>query len=135
MGKKAEADPCAFWQRLTEAWSAKGLPTSQNGVADRLGMRGNGSTRRWYLGQGLPETETLIRIADLGKVTVDWLLTGNEPKYPVTPKSALERLLKLWEGLEPENHEYALRALEGELARQQMQTPVPAKRTAVRAVG
>lgn len=138
MGRKAEGEPCDFWKRLAEAWGAKELPTSQNGVADYFGMRGNGSTGRWYRGDGLPETAKLIKMARVGGVTVDWLLSGNEPRIPVPPGSDLERLLNIWGALSPENRPHALRAAEGELARQRQEEgtlaaeseATPAKRAA-----
>lgn len=117
MGKKAESEPCAFWKRLTEAWETRELPTSQNGVATRLNMS-QGSTRRWFTGDGLPETETIMEIARLGKVTVDWLLTGHQPRTPIAPGSDLDRLLSIWGNLDTEDKRHILRAAEGQLARQ-----------------
>lgn len=117
MGKKAESEPCAFWKRLTEAWGTRELPTSQNGVATRLNMS-QGSTRRWFTGDGLPETETIMEIARLGKVTVDWLLSGHQPKTPIAPGSDLDRLLAIWGKLDADDRSHILRAAEGQLARQ-----------------
>lgn len=117
MGKRAESEPCAFWKRLAEAWGTRELPTSQNGVATRLNMS-QGSTRRWFTGDGLPETETIMEIARLGKVTVDWLLSGHQPKTPIAPGSDLDRLLAIWGNLDHDDRSHILRAAEGQLARQ-----------------
>jgi len=99
MGKRAETEPSEFWRRLTEAWSVKGLPISQNGVATKLD-KSQGSTRRWFTGDGYPEIETLREIAKLGDVTVDWLLLGTLPRSPIGPKTALGQFLQIWEKLD-----------------------------------
>jgi len=129
MGKRAESEPSAFWKRLTEAWGNRELPTSQNGVATRLNMS-QGSTRRWFTGDGMPETETIMEIARLGKVTVDWLLSGHQPKTPIAPGSDLDRLLTIWGKLDDDERSHILRAAEGQLARQhqgQSGEPAPSK--------
>lgn len=124
MSRKAEAEPCEFWKRLVAAWELKGLPTSQNGVAEWFGMKGNGSTGRWYRGDGKPETEKLIRMAQAGGVTVDWLLTGNEPRTPIRPGTDLDQLLRLWANLSPESREHVMRTAHGQFAMQQQESAV-----------
>jgi len=118
VSRTAEAEPCEFWRRLVEAWEPKGLPTSQNGVAEWFGMKGNGSTGRWYRGDGLPETPKLIRMARAGDVTVDWLLTGNEPRSPIRPGTDLYQLLRLWAVLSSTSREHVMRTVQGEIAMQ-----------------
>lgn len=70
-----------FWKRLVLAWEARGLPTSQLGVARKLGMS-QGSVQQWVRGSSLPTLATAIDIAERGKVCVEWLLTGRGPQYP-----------------------------------------------------
>jgi hypothetical protein len=73
-----------------QAWDRQGLPTSQNGVATKLNMS-QGSTRRWFTGDGLPDTRQIIDIAQRGRVSIHWLLTGEgiETVNPDTDTAAL----------------------------------------------
>lgn len=111
MGREAESEGSAFWQRLVECWAEKGLPTSQNGVAKSLPSEesdsktmSQGSVRRWFTGENYPAMPTLIEIARRGDVTIDWLVRGTLPKRPAQPGSPLERLLNVWELLPDEQH-------------------------------
>lgn len=70
-----------FWKRLVAAWSARKLPTTQLGVARKLDMS-QGSVQQWVRGTSLPTLTTAVEIAVLGKVCVEWLLTGRGPQYP-----------------------------------------------------
>jgi transcriptional regulator with XRE-family HTH domain len=115
VGKQTESPPSAFWVRLTDAWKPRGLPTSQNGVATKLEMS-QGSTRRWYTGEGYPEIEVLRKIAELGKVTVDWLLNETLPKSPIGQNTPLGRLMVVWEQLDDDGKEHTYRAALGQLA-------------------
>lgn len=115
VGKRSESEPSAFWSRLTEAWTAKGLATSQNGVATKLGMS-QGSTRRWFTGEGYPETDVMRRIADLGGVTVDWLLNDTLPRSPIGKGTPLGRLLLVWEQLDDRGKEHVHQSAVGQLA-------------------
>lgn len=113
--KRPESEPSEFWGRLAEAWKPRGLPTTQNGVAKELDMS-QGSTRRWYTGDGLPETEKLREIAKKGDVTVDWLLNGTLPKRPTAAHTALGRFLIVWDQLDDHAREHVYRAALGQLA-------------------
>lgn len=77
-----------------EAFEAKGLPESQNGVAKLLG-RSHSSVARWYHGEGLPELATCRKLAVKGGVSVDWLLTGRKPKYPISADPMLSRIMEV----------------------------------------
>jgi hypothetical protein len=123
MPREPELEPSAFWRRLVEAWDEQGLPTSQLGIAKKLGFIGNGTTGRWYRAETLPQADELITLAKHGKVTVDWLLTGNEPKRPISPDSDLGRLLRIWSDLKPENRPHVLEAAEGKQALQDKRPP------------
>lgn len=115
VGKQSESEPSEFWKRLIEAWGDKGLPTSQNGIAMRLEMS-QGSTRRWYTGEGLPETKVLRELAAQGNVTIDWLLDERLPKSPIGKQTTLGKFLALWEQLDEAGKERIHRAALGELA-------------------
>lgn len=116
VGKRAASKPSEFWQRLAKAWEKQGLPTSQNGVATRLNMS-QGSTRRWYTGEGYPEIEQLKEIARLGKCSIHWLLTNEGPEsVNLDPDTAA--LLRHWAILTPEARTTVLRTARGEHAMQ-----------------
>lgn len=121
MGRPAESTPSPFWQRLVHCWQARNLPTSQNGVARKLNMS-QGSVRRWFAGEGFPETDTLIEIARLGRVSIDWLLTGKHHASGVDKE--LDDLLDLWDHLEGPSREHVVRAARGEAAL----APIPGQR-------
>lgn len=128
VSKRAETEPSDFWRRLTEAWKAKGLPTTQNGVANKLAMS-QGSTHRWYTGAGYPEIPILKTLAELGNVTVDWLLTERLPKTPVGNETQLGKLLLLWEQLDDSGKERIHRAALGELALKPQSKSTPSKKS------
>lgn len=98
MGKEAESPPSKFWVRLVAALERQGLPTTQNGVATWLDMS-QGSVARWYHGDGYPETETCAFLAVKGKVSIDWLISGREPDYPVSSDPVLNELVQVWRDL------------------------------------
>lgn len=96
-----------------QCWSARNLPTTQNGIAKKLDMS-QGSVRRWFAGEGYPETETLIEIARLGRVSIDWLLTGKHHASGVDKE--LDDLIELWDQLEGPSREHIVRSARGEAA-------------------
>lgn len=113
MGRPTESEPSEFWKRLVQCWSARNLPTTQNGIARKLTMS-QGSVRRWFAGEGFPETETLIEVARLGRVSIDWLLTGKH--HPSGVDKDLDELLDLWEHLDGPAREHVVRSARGEAA-------------------
>lgn len=129
MGKKAESEPSGFWARLSRAWRKKGLPTSQNGVATLLDMS-QGSTRRWYTGEGYPETTVLRDIAKRGDVTIDWLLNDSLPQSPIGRNTSLGRFLAVWEQLDEAGKAHVHQAALGQLAIRPPTQPVSEKKPA-----
>lgn len=117
VGRTATTPASPFWSRLVQAWGRQGLPTSQNGVANKLGGMSQGSTRRWYLGDGYPETPTLIEIARLGRCSIHWLLTGDGPES-VSYDPDTTDLLRHWSVLRPEAKAAVLRYAKMEQAAQ-----------------
>lgn len=128
MGRKSESEPSAFWRRLIDAWSEQDLPTSQNGVATKLKMS-QGSVGRWFHGEGLPELETCIDIAGRGRVCVEWLITGNLPKYPISRDAVLREIFETCVSLDDAGRAIVLRAAKGELLQKQAEeiAAAPAK--------
>lgn len=118
----------SFWLRLVEAWGARGLPTSQMGVARELGMS-QGSVGRWGRDEGLPELDTVRGLALKGDVCVEWLISGRGPKRPMPVDEETNDLLELWRQLQ-ENGRHAVRvAAQGALAlqREGRHPPRPAR--------
>lgn len=113
MGRPTESEPSPFWKRLVQSWGARNLPTTQNGIAKRLDMS-QGSVRRWFAGEGYPETDTLIKIASLGRVSIDWLLTGKHHSSGVDKD--LDDLLDIWDQLDGQAREHVVRSAKGEAA-------------------
>lgn len=108
MGKKPYGPGSPFWQRLVKAWGRQGLPTSQNGIANKLDMS-QGSVRRWFTGDGYPEIPQLIEIARRGKCSIHWLLTDEgQESLNYDPDTAT--LLRHWAVLTPEARISLLRA-------------------------
>ena len=66
-----------FSKRLLGTLSASGL--SQKALAQRLGIREQSMTKYCRRG-GVPEWHILVPMAQLLNVSVDWLLTGQEPE-------------------------------------------------------
>lgn len=103
----ATTDPSEFWLRLTQAMTEKKLPTTQNGVATKLKMS-QGSVRRWYTGDGLPELKTVIELAQMTGYCVEWLLTGRGPEKP-NHDPDLADLIRHWKALGNEGRMHVLR--------------------------
>lgn len=118
MSRKAESEPSPFWKRLTDAWSEQELPISQNGIAQKLKMS-QGSVARWFHGEGLPELETCIELAERGKVCVDWLITGRAPKYPISRDPLIREIFEICESLDDNGRTAVLRMARGELLQKQ----------------
>lgn len=70
-----------FALRLNELCDDKELP--KHGRQTQLGKLfgvTQKAARKWLLGEGLPEYETSIAIAEWGGVHLDWLMRGKGPK-------------------------------------------------------
>lgn len=108
VGRPPESAGSEFWQRLVQAWGDADLPTSQNGIAKAMGMRGNGTTGRWFRGDALPTLAQLVRLAKRGNVTVDWLLTGEPPRERPAQGTPLYALLVAWAGINDDGRKHVL---------------------------
>lgn len=67
-----------FAQRVQEVLEAAGLNQSQ--AMHRLGVAFTTVTK-WVNDRGEPRLVNLAPLAELGGVTIDWLVTGKGPKY------------------------------------------------------
>lgn len=71
----------AFAARLAQLCDEKGLPI--RGRQTLLGKAMNvtpNAARKWLLGDGLPELDMAVQLAQWGEVNVLWLLQGSGPK-------------------------------------------------------
>lgn len=72
----------AFAARMNEICSDRGLPAErgrQSALAKAFGVTPN-AARKWLLGDGYPEMEVAVRLAEWADVNIEWLLTGRGPK-------------------------------------------------------
>ena len=108
---KSEVDRAGFVQRLRMLIHDKGL--THRAAAKALGVAET-QMSRYFLGQ-IPEPGKLLRIAQWGGCTLEWLLTGQEgstqpnqkiapasqvAKSPVTQEPQLASFLNRWEELD-----------------------------------
>lgn len=84
-----------FWSRLRDALAELKLPSTQNAVATKLGVK-QPSISDWNKPGGFPEAATAVEAALYAKVCVDWLYTGREPKRPAPADPIGQRLNNLW---------------------------------------
>ena len=114
--RKSGSPPSRLWGRIEEALREQGLPTTQIGVG-RLVGRSQGTTAGWYHGETLPrEIETYRSLALKGKVCVDWLITGRQPKYPISSDPLLNRIMETCIGLDQSSKEAVLQVARREKA-------------------
>lgn len=74
----------------------KKMGISQAELGSLLGMKSKAAVSNWEVGLSVPDHQTLVKLSELGKVTLDWLLTGKE--------STFERPITEWKDLKGENH-------------------------------
>lgn len=116
MGRKSTSPPSKLWLRLIEGLQEQGLPITQNGVAKLVG-RPHRTVWDWYHNQGEPDISTYRMLALKGKVSVDWLITGRQPKYPISRDPLLSKILEGCGNLDEEARKRILQAVRQELIR------------------
>ena len=67
-----------FSERLTHLVTREGGRAKKQTFARKIGVKPQQLSR--YLKGQLPEASTLVAIAEVGQVSVDWLLTGREAR-------------------------------------------------------
>ena len=88
-----------FSERLAHLITQEGGRAKKQAFARRIGVKPQQLSR--YLKGQLPDAPTLLAIAEVGQVSIDWLLTGREVRsreeQGVSPSSlsALRRLAQL----------------------------------------
>ncbi|WP_051361314.1 helix-turn-helix domain-containing protein [Desulfuromonas sp. TF] len=81
----------AVGERIREVREKAGL--SMEALGSILG-KGKGAVFKYEKGQSDPETLTLARIAEIGDVSLDWLITGKERVRTQEPARLAEGLEK-----------------------------------------
>ena len=87
----------------------KRLRLSQASFGRQLGVVGN-TVSTWETGDIIPPVRTLVKIAEIGKVTIGWLVMGEEQEPKLSSEDLL--MLSIFRQLPPEERETAIRLLE-----------------------
>lgn len=66
------------------------------------------AARKWLIGEGYPETETVLRIAEKAGVNVNWLLQGVGPKRGDKVDTKALVITEALEALPPEDRQQVL---------------------------
>lgn len=86
-----------FAKRLKQLCDDKRLPErGRQAELARICQIKPSSVNKWFNAVSLPDCANLIAIADWGRTTVDWLLTGRAPKEHGGPMAAPERYSLVW---------------------------------------
>jgi transcriptional regulator with XRE-family HTH domain len=104
-------DPFAVAERLKSIVEASGL--TQRELAEALGISQPAVSQ--YLRGRMPQADVLYRLAKLGNCSMEWLLTGEQPRAqhdevnePAPPYGAAGKMLRIWEKLSPESQQVVL---------------------------
>jgi transcriptional regulator with XRE-family HTH domain len=124
--KKARASAAAqgpmkdFGPRLRQLREGRGL--SQGELARLLGIDPM-QTNRYERGLNLPSAETIVKLAQILRVTADELLTGRREAAQAAPEIRSIKLLDKFQALDQlpkEEQETALNILEGVIAKYEL---------------
>jgi transcriptional regulator with XRE-family HTH domain len=106
------SDLIEFSKRLNDLCDVAGLPPKYQGRQQALAKIFDVSqkgARRWLEAEAFPTWDKLIRIAKMWNITIDWLMTGREPKHPggtyLTPEIA--QVVETMMAMEPEKRQTA----------------------------
>jgi hypothetical protein len=109
----------AFSRRMHEICDDMKLPVHgrQSGLAKLFNVSQKGA-RKWLEAESFPRWEHIIRITGWAGVTVEWLVTGREPKkidqiYPTRP---IAHVAKVMQAMEPEQ-QYLVARLADQVAK------------------
>ena len=106
-----------FWENFTTLCDLNNI--SPNAVAKKIGVS-NATCTKWK-GGSIPNGETLIKLADYFKCSIDYLLgkTNNPQAYICLNSETESALISLITMLTPEQQEIVLAQIRGILANQQ----------------
>lgn len=91
----------AFSKRLTELCDGKNMPERgrQAELARVCGIKPS-SVNKWFKAMSLPDAVHLLKIAEWGNTTTDWLLSGRNAHYSNNQKQ-IEHMAALMQHLSP----------------------------------
>ena len=106
-----------FWENFTTLCDLNNI--SPNAVAKKIGVS-NATCTKWK-GGSIPNGETLIKLADYCKCSIEYLLgkTNNPQAYIYLNSETESALISLITMLTPEQQELVLAQIRGILANQQ----------------
>jgi len=68
---------------------------SQSELAELLGLKGKTSVSHWESNVSTPEVYSLIKLADMAGVSIDWILKGGGPPTAIAEPATEYRVKKL----------------------------------------
>lgn len=103
MNELQEEEGLAFGNRLLNLRSKAGY--SQEQLGELLGVSRQ-AISRWESGQGKPEIDNIVKLAQIYRVSIDYVLTGEEPSLPVWESPNISPRREL-----PREYRFAISAL------------------------
>lgn len=85
------------------------LRLNQASFGAKLGLSGN-AVSSYETSDAIPPVKTLVKIAEIGSVTIGWLIMGEEQEPKLSSEDLL--MLSIFRELPPEEKETAIRLLE-----------------------
>lgn len=76
-----EASPVAVGERIKQLRKEHGW--SQDELAEKVGAAGAHQISRYENGQTMPSTETIVRLAEVLDISIDYLLIDGAPRRPL----------------------------------------------------
>lgn len=87
----------------------KRLRMSQASFGRHLDLSGN-AISSYETGDAIPTVRTIVKIAEIGNVTIQWLIMGDEKEPKLSSEDLL--MLSVFHQLPPDEREAAIRILE-----------------------
>src|SRR6185369_5754927 len=108
----------SFASRLNEVCDDMKLPKHgrQTALAKQFDV-GPKAARKWLIGDGFPEIELAIRIANWGNVSFNWLMTGKGPKRAGHADTKVVVLGEVLESMPPDDGQQVFDFIEYKIQR------------------
>lgn len=88
----------ARWNRIQEAMAQAGL-TTQTELARALEIK-QPSVSAWATGEASPSLESMVRLAEISGMCLEYLAVGRGPRYPADADEYSEELRQILDGLD-----------------------------------
>ena len=111
----------AFGRRLKELRKQKGW--TQKELAAKLDIR-FGQLNKYECGLNAPPMEKLIQMAEVLDVTVDYLLTGDNPSDKPIHNTRLMERFRILQGFEKEDQETVIKLIDAMIVKQRVENAV-----------